>query len=60
MLRSLPLLLAAALLCVGGAVRVAQSGQEEGYALLAAGLVILGGWAALEFHTWRHHDRDEP
>ncbi len=41
----LPVLLTAALLCIGGAWRIAVAdSQWDGTALLAAGLVVLGVW----------------
>ena len=47
----LPLLLAASLLLIGGAVERARDGTE---AILAAGLVTLGAWVATEVHDrWK-------
>jgi hypothetical protein len=47
----LPLLLATALLLIGGAVERRDNGSE---AVLAAGLVVLGAWLAVEAgRAWR-------
>ena len=46
----------AALLLLAGAVRVAEAG-EEGWALLAAGMVLTGIWVTVELHD-RWHKED--
>lgn len=56
---NIPMLLTAAVLLIGGAVRVAQSDQFTGGALLAAGLMITGGWVALEASVLGHWLRAE-
>jgi glucose dehydrogenase len=46
-MRGLPVLLAAATLCLGGILRVWQAGQD-GWLLAGAGLILVGAWLALE------------
>ena len=41
-------LAAAAVLLAAGSVRMAQTGQKDGEALLGAGLTVLGAWLVLE------------
>lgn len=48
-LSHLPVLLVAVVLVItGGANLVLQDETAEGYALMAAGFVVLGAWLALE------------
>lgn len=55
-----PLTLATAVvLLVGGGVERARSAGDTGVALLAAGLVTLGAWLALEVQSYRGRDRDD-
>lgn len=60
---NVPMLLTAALLLIGGAVRLAQSDEFSGAALLAGGLMTIGGWTALEAsvlgHWLRGEEKDE-
>jgi hypothetical protein len=39
----------AAVLLIGGSIRVAQEGRD-GFAFLAAGMILLGVWIAVELH----------
>lgn len=56
-LSELPLLLAAAFLLIGGALQHHNNGSE---AVLAAGLVALGAWLAVEVgRAWGDKDKKE-
>lgn len=48
--KSLTPLAVAAVLLLAGAIRIMQAGAEgrDGYALLGAGLLIVGAWLAME------------
>lgn len=56
---NIPMLLTAALLLIGGAVRLAQSDEFSGAALLGGGLMVMGGWTALEASVLGHWLRGE-
>ena len=52
-----PLSLATALgLLIGGGVETARDDGTTGTALLAAGLIVLGAWLAVEIRKDKHDD----
>jgi hypothetical protein len=40
-------------LLIGGSIRIAAEGRD-GYALLAAGMIVLGVWIGVELHERWH------
>ena len=61
-MRDWTLLLVATLLLIGGGAKAAVDGSLEDLssALLAAGMVVLGSWVAMEVRKYKDKGNDEP